>query len=53
MKDAVPCSSVDNFAEMVVTRVKPKSERMDRGGLESETRIFGWKQGKFSRVNLS
>ena len=45
MKDSVPSSSLDILAKMGVTRVKPKSESMARGGVESETRIFDWEHG--------
>jgi len=42
MKDAVPCSLLDNLTETVVTRVKPKSASKAEGGVESEMRILGW-----------
>ena len=42
MKDTVPDSSLDALTEWLVTRVKPKSASMARGGSESEMRMFGW-----------
>jgi hypothetical protein len=47
MKDVVPCSSVDTLTVTVVTRVKPKSARIARGGVESAMRMFGWEHDDY------
>ena len=47
MKDIVPGSSLDILVERVVTRVKPKSASIGRGGVESEMKMFGWEHDGF------
>jgi len=47
MNATVPGSWLDNFTETVATRMKPKSARMARTGVESEMRMFGWERDDF------